>query len=192
MQFTGTLLSAFAFAVDKHRYQRRKDRRLSPYVNHLVDVANVLWNVGKVRDEDILIASILHDTLEDTNTKPEEILEQFGPVVLGYVEEVSDDKSKPKDVRKRIQILTASSKSQGAKQISLADKIANLKDLAERPPANWPAERRKAYAVWAQEVSMGLQGANPLLEAQLEEVIQLVMNKLDDRLTRMPQQAQSI
>lgn len=189
MQFTGTLLSAFAFAVDKHRYQRRKDRRLSPYVNHLVEVADILWNEGGITDEDVLIAGILHDTLEDTNTTPQEIEERFGSTVLQYVEEVSDDKTKPKDVRKKLQILLASSKSQGAKQISLADKIANLRDLAERPPANWPIERRRAYALWAREVSKGLEGSNSQLEDLLQEKIHIVLNNLGQQPIFSPQQA---
>ena len=189
MQFTGTLLSALSFSVDKHRTQRRKDRRLSPYVNHIIDVVNILWNQGKVQEEEVLIAAILHDTLEDTNTSPSEIESQFGSLVLQYVQEVSDDKSQPKEVRKRLQVLTASAKSTGAKQIALADKIANLRDLAERPPANWTAERRKAYALWTKEVLEGMRGTNETLECLLEEQIETVLARLDQTPTYSPQQS---
>lgn len=189
MQFTSIFLSALSFAVEKHRYQRRKDRRLSPYVNHLVDVANILWNIGKVYDEDILIAAILHDTIEDTNTSPQEIEERFGNQVLSYVLEVSDDKGKPKELRKRIQVLTAASKSEGAKQISLADKLANLQDIIERPPANWPAERRRAYASWAREVCQGLRGTNATLELHLDEKIDIILNDKSSESTYYPPQA---
>lgn len=189
MQFTSTFLSALSFAVEKHRYQRRKDRRLSPYVNHLVDVANTLWNVGQVHDEDILIAAILHDTIEDTNTTSQEIEDRFGKQVLSYVLEVSDDKTKPKELRKRIQVLTAASKSDGAKQISLADKLANLEDIIERPPANWPAERRRAYALWVREVAQGLRGTNPALEYHLDEKIDAILNDQSKEGTYSPSQA---
>ncbi len=60
------LLKAIAFAAEKHRHQRRKDPEASPYINHPIDLANVLVQEGRVRDTTVLMAAILHDTLEDT------------------------------------------------------------------------------------------------------------------------------
>ena len=62
------LIRAFAFAADKHRNQRRKDANSSPYINHPIALANGLANEGHVDDEVLLIAAILHDTIEDTET----------------------------------------------------------------------------------------------------------------------------
>src|ERR1044071_3860374 len=98
------LLQAASFAAKKHRYQKRKGDDAEPYVNHPLEVANLLANVGKVSDYDILIAAVLHDTVEDTQTTPEEISNLFGDTVSGYVLEVTDDKSLPKAERKLKQI----------------------------------------------------------------------------------------
>ena len=184
MQLTGKLLEALAFAVDRHRFHRRKDRRLSPYVHHLIDVLNLLWQIGGIREEDLLIAGVLHDVIEDTNTTPEEIEATFGAKVLAYVLEVSDDKSQPQAMRKRLQVLTARSKSVGAKHLQLADKIANLQDLNLRPPVGWTVTRRHAYANWAQEVIAPIRGTNESLENLFEEVVQAVLAQSTDEQTR--------
>ena len=90
------LLQAASFAAKKHRYQKRKGDDAEPYVNHPLEVANLLANIGKVDDYDILIAAVLHDTIEDTETTKEELTELFGAKVSDYVMEVTDDKSLPK------------------------------------------------------------------------------------------------
>lgn len=59
------LLAAIAFAAHKHRDQRRKDAAASPYINHPIALANVLANEGGIDDERVLIAAILHDTIEE-------------------------------------------------------------------------------------------------------------------------------
>lgn len=103
-EFTGNLLKVIHFSAFKHRDQRRRDQARSPYINHPIEVARLLWEVGGIRDEATLAAAILHDTLEDTDTTPDEIRERFGEEVLGLVLEVTDDKSLPKMRRKRLQI----------------------------------------------------------------------------------------
>ena len=163
-EHTGQLLKAFRFSAGKHRNQRRKDSLESPYINHPIDVAQLLWEVGEVRDMDVLLAAILHDTIEDTNTGPEEIRDSFGEEVLSLVLEVTDDKSLPKAERKRLQIATAPDKSFGAKLIKLADKCSNIRDLLALPPAHWSLERRQEYLLWTEKVVAGLRGTNAALE----------------------------
>ena len=163
-EHTGQLLKAFRFSAGKHRNQRRKDSLESPYINHPIDVAQLLWDVGEVRDMDVLLAAILHDTIEDTNTSPEEIRDSFGEEVLSLVLEVTDDKSLPKAERKRLQIATAPDKSFGAKLIKLADKCSNIRDLLALPPAHWSLERRQEYLLWTEKVVAGLRGTNTALE----------------------------
>ncbi len=97
------LLTAVRFSAEKHKAQRRKGSDSSPYINHPIAVAETLWTVGGVRDMSV-VAAILHDTVEDTETTFAEVEEHFGPVVRSLVEEVSDDKSLPKLERKRLQI----------------------------------------------------------------------------------------
>ena len=161
---TGQLLKAIRFSADKHRNQRRKDNAHSPYINHPIDVAQLLWEVGGVRDVNVLLAAILHDTIEDTRTRPEEISGNFGHEVLSLVLEVTDNKSLPKAERKRLQIESASHKSFGAKLVKLADKCCNVRDLVSMPPENWSLERRREYLLWTEQVVAGLRGTNAALE----------------------------
>jgi len=162
---TGLLLKALRFSADKHRNQRRKDRAQSPYINHPIEVVQLLWEVGGVRDIDVLLAAVLHDTIEDTETSSEDIREAFGEAVMGFVLEVTDDKSLPKGERKRLQIETAAHKSFGAKLVKLADKSCNVRNLVSTPPADWSLERRQEYLLWTEKVVAGLRGTNPALEA---------------------------
>jgi guanosine-3',5'-bis(diphosphate) 3'-pyrophosphohydrolase len=161
---TGQLLKALRFAAEKHADQRRKDARSSPYINHPIQVAETLWTIGEVREMPLLVAAILHDTIEDTGTQPEEIRAEFGEEVLALVLEVTDDKSLPKQTRKRLQVETASHKTRNAKLLKLADKICNVRDLTYSPPPRWSLKRKQEYLLWTQEVIAGLRGVHPKLE----------------------------
>jgi guanosine-3',5'-bis(diphosphate) 3'-pyrophosphohydrolase len=162
------LLKALAFAAHKHRDQRRKDPEASPYINHPIALADVLVNEGGVTDVEVLCAALLHDTVEDTATTPAELEEIFGSRVAGIVAEVTDDKALPKADRKRLQIEHAGELSPEAKLVKLADKICNLRDVAERAPPSWDLARRREYFDWAKRVVDGLRGAHPQLEAAFD------------------------
>jgi len=161
---TGVLLEAIRFAADKHRAQRRKDTDQSPYINHPIEVVQLLWEVGGVRDVEVLLAAILHDTIEDTETHPKEISDRFGEQVLSFVLEVTDDKNLPKGERKRLQIVNAPHKSYGAKLIKLADKACNVRNLVTMPPKDWSLKRKQEYLLWGEKVVAGLRGTNAALE----------------------------
>lgn len=163
------LIQAIAFAADKHRDQRRKDAKASPYINHPIALANVLANECGVPDETVLIAAILHDTIEDTETTAEELTAIFGEAITTIVLEVTDDKALPKAERKRLQIEHAPTISAAAKLVKLADKICNLRDIVASPPEKWSLERRQAYFDWAKTVVNGLRGIHPELEQIFDE-----------------------
>ena len=165
------LLEAASFSAKKHRYQKRKGDDAEPYINHPLEVANLLVNVGKVEDYDVLMAAILHDTVEDTETTAEEITELFGENVSKMVLEVTDDKSLPKQRRKELQIEHAPHLSPGAKQIKLCDKISNVTDVLNNPPAGWSKERRDEYIAWAGRVVDGLRGVNKNLEDYFDNLV---------------------
>jgi guanosine-3',5'-bis(diphosphate) 3'-pyrophosphohydrolase len=78
--------------------------------------------------------------------------------------EVTDDKSLPKEKRKRLQIENAAHKSYGAKLIKLADKACNVRNLVTMPPKDWSLERRQEYLLWTEKVVAGLRGTNAALE----------------------------
>jgi len=163
------LIRAIAFAADKHRNQRRKDAQASPYINHPIALANVLANEGGIDDERVLLAAVLHDTIEDTDTTHDELVQWFGEEVARIVAEVTDDKSLPKAERKRLQIEHAAHISHAAQLVKLADKICNLRDILAMPPANWSEERKREYFEWARRVVDGLRGAHAGLEAAFDE-----------------------
>ncbi len=175
-----TLLRALAFAAERHRRQRRKDAEASPYINHPIAVAAVLADAGNVADEALLVAAVLHDTVEDTETSFDEIAAQFGATVADVVREVSDDKSLPKERRKLLQIEHAASGSARAKQLKIADKICNLRDIAASPPAGWSVVRCREYLDWAQAVVAGCRGVNVGLDATFDEAVAQADRALDD------------
>ena len=168
MKDLALLLKALAFAAHKHRDQRRKDAEASPYINHPIALADVLMNEGGVTDIEVLCAALLHDTVEDTATTHEELVNAFGARIARVVAEVTDDKALPKSERKRLQVEHAASISREAKLVKLADKICNLRDVVERPPAKWDLQRRRDYFEWAKEVVDRLRGTNPRLEAAFD------------------------
>jgi guanosine-3',5'-bis(diphosphate) 3'-pyrophosphohydrolase len=167
----GLILKAMRFAAEKHIDQRRKDSRSSPYINHPIRVAETLWTIGGVRDTALLVASILHDTIEDTETTPDEIRESFGEDVLALVLEVTDNKSLPKRVRKQLQVETAPHKTDSARLLKLADKICNVQDILLTPPEDWSPERRQEYLLWTERVVAGLRGVNTKLEQRYDELL---------------------
>jgi len=160
----GQIIQALAFSAHKHRDQRRKDHKASPYINHPIALADVLVNEAGITDPVTICAALLHDTIEDTETSTEELLEAFGPEVLSVVLEVTDDKTLDKADRKRAQVEHAAGKSDRAKMVKLADKISNLRDITHNPPADWSDQRKREYFDWAKAVVDQLRGANPKLE----------------------------
>jgi guanosine-3',5'-bis(diphosphate) 3'-pyrophosphohydrolase len=134
-------------------------------------VATILATIGAVEDLPTLIAAILHDTIEDTETTPEELEERFGAEVRALVLEVTDDKRLSKAERKRLQIEHAPSISAKAKLLKLGDKIANVRDVTTTPPAGWSAARRREYLDWTEQVVGGCRGSNAALESQYYQVL---------------------
>jgi guanosine-3',5'-bis(diphosphate) 3'-pyrophosphohydrolase len=165
----GRVLDALEFAAHKHRDQRRKNLEASPYINHPIGLANILWNEGGVEKPEVIAAALLHDTIEDTDTTPEELRERFGARVAAIVEEVTDDKTLEKIERKQLQVSHAPDLSREAKLVKLADKISNLRDMAASPPATWPLSRQREYFDWAKQVVDGLRGVHPSLEKLFDE-----------------------
>jgi guanosine-3',5'-bis(diphosphate) 3'-pyrophosphohydrolase len=165
------LLSALSFSAQKHRRQRRKDPDGSPYINHPIEVARLLAEVGQVVDLQILIAAVLHDTLEDTETTPLELEELFGPEVRRLVEEVTDDKTLEKSIRKELQVKKVGGLSSEAKMIRVADKICNVRDVSHLPPMDWGTSRRREYFDWTDRVVAGCLGVNAALEQLFLDVL---------------------
>jgi hypothetical protein len=171
-----SVLSAAHFAAKAHSEQRRKDAKKTPYVNHPISVAHAIESVG-VTDVEVLCAALLHDTVEDCGVKVEELAKLFGPRVAEMVVECSDDKSKGKAERKKLQIEHAGHVSPGAKLVKLADKLDNCRGLLADSPPDWSVARVQGYLVWAKRVveaiiAVGLPSdAHKRLVDQLQHVV---------------------
>ncbi|XP_061102107.1 guanosine-3',5'-bis(diphosphate) 3'-pyrophosphohydrolase MESH1 [Conger conger] len=164
------LLEAAHFAAEKHKRQRRKDPEATPYINHPIGVARILSHEAGIADIEVLQAALLHDTVEDTDTSIIELEAVFGQTVARIVQEVTDDKTLPKQERKRQQVEHAPHCSQQAKLVKLADKLYNLRDLSRSTPVGWTEERVHEYFVWAAQVVRGLRGTNQILENKLQQL----------------------
>jgi hypothetical protein len=116
----------------------------------------------------LIVAALLHDTIEDQGVTREEIAAQFNDDVADLVVQVTDDKQLPKAERKRLQIEHAPKLTPRAKILKLADKISNLRSLATSPPVDWPMQRRADYVIWTTDVVQGLRGASDLLEQEFD------------------------
>jgi guanosine-3',5'-bis(diphosphate) 3'-pyrophosphohydrolase len=172
------ILQAACFAAERHRTQLRKGAESTPYINHPLEVARILVDEGGVTDPEVIAAALLHDTIEDTETTPDELRARFGERVTDLVLELTDDKALPKETRKLLQIRHAPHKSAGAALVKLADKIANVRDIVDRPPAHWALGRRVEYLGWARRVVESLPAANPLLEACFEHEFRRALERL--------------
>lgn len=163
------VITAARFAADKHRFQRRKGVDEEPYINHPLELVNLLANYAHVDDPVVLLGALLHDTVEDTNTTFEELAARFGEEVAQVVREVTDDKSLPKATRKQHQIDHARHLSDRARLIKLADKTSNLRDLAKSPPDDWSVERRVQYCQWSKAVIDEIRGTHAELEQLFDQ-----------------------
>jgi guanosine-3',5'-bis(diphosphate) 3'-pyrophosphohydrolase len=175
------LTRALMFAARKHADQRRKGAAAEPYVNHLADVALLVAEATLGADAIVVVAALLHDTLEDTHTTREELEREFGPQVAAVVGEVTDDKSLAKAERKRLQVENAAFKSDRAKLVKIADKTSNLRSILESPPLGWDVARRREYFQWARRVVDGCRGVNPRLEEWFDEAYAAGMAGLPDQ-----------
>lgn len=176
------LIQAIYFAAKKHRNHKRKGADNEPYINHPLEILNLLVNVGGITDTNTLIAAVLHDTVEDTDTTNEEIAEKFGREVSEIVMELTDDKSLPKAVRKEKQVEHAPHLTFAAKQIKICDKISNIRDISENPPDGWSEDRRLEYIDWGERVIAGVRGTNPNLEKHFDELVEKARKKLVETL----------
>jgi hypothetical protein len=118
---------AIEFAAHKHRHQQRKGTDI-PYISHPYGVGMILLK-AKCKEE-VIIAGILHDTLEDTDTTEEEILNQFGQNVLDLVKGCSEpDKGASWEERKKHTHEFLKQAPLSIRQVACADKLHNLRSI---------------------------------------------------------------
>lgn len=133
MLLSSRLFSAINRASELHRDQIRKGKDMTPYVSHLYGVSYILSK--STDDEDVLIAGLLHDTLEDVpGYNKDKLEEEFGERVRQIVEGVTEPLDANKDMseqkpwleRKEAYIEALRNGPKESAMVSCADKIHNL------------------------------------------------------------------
>ncbi len=138
------LAKAYAFSANAHRNQFRKGTKI-PYFTHIITAMNYARELTE--DQELLIAVILHDTVEDTETTIEDITREFGERVASYIAAESEDKrpgipaSETWEIRKQETIQHLQTADYPVKVIVLADKAANAESLVKE----W---RKVGDAIW--------------------------------------------
>ncbi len=120
-------LRAASFAARKHMGQKRADG-ITPYFSHVARVAFVLSHVFGIRDEPLIAAAFLHDTLEDTATDYDELEEEFGQDVADIVVLLTKNNMLPKQLREREYETRLTSAPERVKIAKMADIYDNLSD----------------------------------------------------------------
>ena len=125
---------ALNFAADKHKTQERKSTK-QPFILHPMEVSVIVSTM--TNDQDTMIAALLHDTIEDTNTQPSEILDNFGPRVYELVMAETEDKMRDRPEsetwkQRKVDSLKDLKETNDIelKKMWLADKLANARSFA--------------------------------------------------------------
>lgn len=171
----GDIFRALSFAAQAHRQQRRKGTG-DPYVNHLIEVADLLVRLAEIEDVGILTAAILHDVVEDTSATAAEVELAFGARVRALVEALSDDKSLAKEERKRLVVEHMRHAEVDVRLIKLADLCSNVASL----PDMWDFERKSQYLLWSEQVVAACAGTNSALEHEYRSRLDRARAKLAD------------
>src|SRR5262245_13730839 len=165
------LFDAVAFAARAHRHQLRKDRQ-TPYVSHPYRVSMVVRHVFGVDDVRVLAAAVLHDTLEDTLTDCDDLIEQFGSEIAEWVAVLSKDKRLPEHEREPAFIHAFCAGGWQVHIIKLADVYDNIQDSAHFPPA----KRKQLLTKWKAYID----ALAPHVTAESKDAYSLVCNLFDE------------
>lgn len=162
---------ALTYAVDKYKTLNRKNG--TPYIVHPIRITSILRAVGfsEFVQEDIMIAALLHDLLEDTNITVEEIRNQFGKKIASIVKELT----KPEQGNKEEWLRSLENVSKEARIIKMADRIDNLMDMNT---SIWSNEKQKSYVEQGRIVLEKCGSANSDLAFKLKETIKKILRNL--------------
>lgn len=165
------LLEAISFAARAHQGQMRKDKA-TPYVAHVFRVTAIVRNLFGFADPRMLKTAILHDTLEDTTTDCDDIIERHGPEVAHWVALLTKDKRLPDEEREAAYCSGLTSAPWQVKACKLADVYDNLLDSLHLPP-----EKREKTLGRAIRYLQALDSSEPELQKPLEIVRELLRER---------------
>lgn len=182
MKFTPKIYKAINIAAHLHDGQTRKGDGL-PYVVHPVCVALMLMDYTK--DEDVIVAGILHDTIEDTGYTREQMEQEFGSRVTGFVLDVTEkDKDLPWQQRKDDYLKHLLTAGHESKLICAADKLHNLQSMLEafRKFGEKAYERFNApmdKKLWFYEECLKIFKCDEKMPAQIIEDLESILRELE-------------
>jgi hypothetical protein len=168
-QHTPTLLSAIRFASLHHASQKRKSTG-EPYLNHLIEVAQLLQFYESSSNENTLIAAVLHDILEDTEVTSIGVNYLFGNEVSTIVLELTCNSATNSDDKKIALLNQVATGSIEAQTIKLADIISNVSSL----PSLWSLDRKLSYIDWCKKVAKVCSSSSERLYDYFNVKVQLV------------------
>jgi guanosine-3',5'-bis(diphosphate) 3'-pyrophosphohydrolase len=166
------VFEAAAFAARAHRHQLRKDNQ-TPYISHPFRVCLVVRHVFGFDDPRMLAAALLHDTIEDTNTDCDDIIERFGPEVARWVSALTKEKRLPHDEREALYAKGLAAADWQVKLLKLADLYDNLTDskhLSQSGRRKTASKTRFYLAAVAHDLPPEAEPAMKLVEARLAEL----------------------
>ena len=163
------IFQAAAFAARAHRHQVRKDRK-TPYVSHVFRVCLVVRQVFGINDPKVLAAALLHDTIEDTSTDCDDIIEEFGQDVADWVGALTKDMRLPEDRRESEYKRVLAAAPWQVKACKLADIYDNVVDCKSFLP-----EKRRRTAKRSRDY---LDAMRPGLPEEVREAFRLTEERL--------------
>lgn len=176
----GDLARAYALAACAHADQTRKGNAGIPYINHCCEVAEMVAESGAPAET--VIAAVLHDVIEDSETTEAEVRAAFGNVVADRVAAMTDPpewSSLPRREKKARQAEHMRHAEREVRRIKLADQTSNLRDIAREPEA-WDPDDAAGYIEGAELVVAACRGADPLLETAFDAAAAEAMAKIGD------------
>lgn len=166
------------FAFQKHDGQTRPNKAKELKTVHLAEVASL---VKKANGNIFAIsAAYLHDTLEDTDTTMQEIIDNFGIEVGLLVKELTDPDefySMPLSLRKEKQAERIKNYHEDTKLVKIADQISNCSSVLNDPPTDWDSAKCLEYIIGAKKIVDACSGCNLYLENNFMEVYILGLDK---------------
>jgi (p)ppGpp synthase/HD superfamily hydrolase len=177
---------AFLFAAEKHAGQARKSSTI-PYIAHLMGVASLVLEAGG--DEDLAIAALLHDVVEDCGGAPmlQEVRRRFGERVAKVVDGCTDADTYPKPPwreRKEYYIRHLQTADADTRLVSAADKLNNVRSIL----ADY---REVSESVWSR-FNGGREGSLWYYRALLEEFLRRKPNRLTRELERAVRELEGV
>lgn len=163
---------ALLFAATKHEGLKMKQPNVS-YIAHLQGVcleaiSGCLNSKANINLEKVIILSLLHDTIEDTDTSYEEIKEKFGKDIAEGTLALTKDQKLPYEKQIYDSLNRIKKQSIEVSIVKLADRIFNLKDI----PLQWDYEKVETYKEQAMLILKELGSANKYMAKRLQEKIE--------------------